>query len=134
MNDTGMNRKKIVRHLPLICIFISVLMLVLSIVGGLNVSETDRAAEATQKKLIERMETLDGYISRIMETETGKWPDIGNIPEDIVIYRYVNDSLQSWNNQFSVVNDDISSRLEIQRMTSLKNRIIPGYFSFVSMY
>ena len=124
MNDTGMNRKQIVRYLPLICIFISVLMLALSIVGRSNVSEIDKVAEATQEKLVERMETMDGYISRIMETETGKWPDIGNIPEDIVIYRYVNDSLQSWNNQFSVVNDDISSRLEIQRMTSLKNRII----------
>ena len=67
MNDTGMNRKKIVRHLPLICIFISVLMLALSIVGRSNVSEIDKVAEATQEKLVERMETLDGYISRIME-------------------------------------------------------------------
>ena len=48
MNDTGMNRKQIVRYLPLICIFISVLMLALSIVGRSNVSEIDKVAEATQ--------------------------------------------------------------------------------------
>ena len=43
-----------------------------------------------------------------------------DLPEDMVIYRYVNDTLQAWVNLFSVVNDGISARNIVQRLTSPK--------------
>ncbi|MDY3783373.1 MAG: ATP-binding protein [Candidatus Cryptobacteroides sp.] len=43
-----------------------------------------------------------------------------DLPEDMVIYRYVNDTLQAWVNRFSVVNDGISARNIVQRLTSPK--------------
>ena len=119
-----MNRKQILKHLPLLCFAISLLMFILSLAGSSRVRDIEDVAEKTQAMLIKRMAVMDGLIGRILETEPGKWPDIGTVPEDIVIYRYVNDSLQSWNNQFTITNDDISSRMVFQRMTNLKNRII----------
>ncbi len=124
MNDTAMNRKKIMKRLPLICFAISLLMFVLSMAGSSDVSDIGKVADATGQRLVQRMELMDGYISKVLEAGTDQWPDIGNVPEDIVIYRYVNDSLLSWNNQFSVINDDISSKLVFQRMSNLRNRII----------
>ena len=119
-----MKRKQIMKWLPMACFVIALLMLINSMAGSSNVSDIEKIADSTQERLIERMEILDSHIANVMETETGKWPDIGKIPDDMVIYRYVNDSLQSWNNQFSVINDDISSKMVIQRMTNLRNRII----------
>ena len=119
-----MNRKQIMKRLPLICFAISLLMFVLSMAGSSDIGDIEKVTQATQERLIKRMEVLDEYIGKVLETETGQWPDIGKVPDDIVIYRYVNDSLQSWNNQFIVFNDDISSRMIFQRMTSLQNRIV----------
>lgn len=119
-----MNRKKIMRRLPLICFAISLLMFVLSMAGNSDVSDIGKVADTTGQRLVKRMELMDSYISKLLEAGTDQWPDIGKVPEDIVIYRYVNDSLLSWNNQFSVINDDISSKLVFQRMTDLRNRII----------
>ena len=99
-------------------------MFVFSIAGRSDVSDINKVAGATQERLAKRMELLDRYVTDVMEAEEGKWPDVGHIPEDIVIYRYVNDSLQSWNNQFSVLNDDISSKMVFQRMTNMKNRLV----------
>ena len=119
-----MDKKKIQKHLSLICFAISLLMFVLSMTGRSDVSDINKVAGTTQERLAKRMELLDRYIADVMQAEDGKWPDVGHIPEDIVIYRYVNDSLQSWNNQFSVINDDISSKMVFQRMSSLKNRLV----------
>ena len=61
------------------------------------------------------------------------------LPKDMVIYRYVNDSLKSWNNHFSVINDDISVKLEIPKLTSRRNRIVSPLneatdtFSFINL-
>ena len=124
MNDMPMNRIKIQRYLPLICFAISILLFVFSIARSADVSDIEKIADTTEERLVKRMETLDRYIDGVMQTETGQWPDIGKVPDDLVIYRYVNDSLQSWSNQFSVFNDDISTRMVFQRMTNLRNRIM----------
>ena len=124
MNDTVMKRKQIKKYLPLICLAISLLMFVLSMAGSSDVGDIRKVADTTRQRLAQRMELMDTYISKVLEAEADQWPDIGNIPEDIVIYRYVNDSLMSWNNQFSVLNDDISSKLVFQRMSDFRNRII----------
>ena len=46
-----------------------------------------------------------------------------DLPEDMVIYRYIDDSLQSWSNQFPVKNDDISSRVVFQRFSRPRENI-----------
>jgi signal transduction histidine kinase len=45
------------------------------------------------------------------------------IPDDMVIYLYVNDSLMSWNNQFPILNDRISVKVPFERMMPANNRI-----------
>lgn len=98
-------------------------MFALSMAGSSGVSDIEKVADKVEARLDRRLEILDNHISKVTETEAGQWPDIGTLPGDMVIYRYVNDSLQSWSNQFSVLNDDISSRLVFERMTDLKNRL-----------
>ena len=98
-------------------------MFALSMAGSSGVSDIEKVAEKMEDRLDRRLEILDTHIAKVTETEAGQWPDTGPLPGDMVIYRYVNDSLQSWSNQFSLMNDDISSKLVFERMTDLKNRL-----------
>ena len=118
-----MKRDKTLKRLPSLCFALSLLMFALSMAGSSGVSDIEKVAEKMEDRLAGRLEILDTHISKVTETEAGQWPDTGPLPGDMVIYRYVNDSLQSWSNQFSVLNDDISSKLVFERMTDLKNRL-----------
>ena len=118
-----MKRNKTLKRLSLLCFALSLLMFALSMAGSSGVSDIEKVADKMEARLDKRLEILDHHISKVTETEAGQWPSIGPLPGDMVIYRYVNDSLQSWSNQFSVLNDDISSRLVFERMTDLKNRL-----------
>lgn len=120
----AMNKRTILRNIPLVCYILSLLMLAFSMAGSFGGNETDRITEKIQEKLAARMEILDQHIVKVLETGTGEWPEAGEVPNDMVIYRYVNDSLQSWSNQFNIINDDISSKLVFHRITSMKNSII----------
>jgi len=40
------------------------------------------------------------------------------LPDDMVIYRYAADTLQSWRNQFTVMNDNISQSVLVQRLVN----------------
>ena len=119
-----MKRKGILRNIPLICYMLSLILLLFSITWRSGRDEAGRVTERFEQRLAERMAILDQHILRVVETEEGEWPDMSNLPEDMVIYRYVNDSLQSWGHQFNIINDDISSKLVFHRMTNLRNSII----------
>ena len=60
-----------------------------------SVKDTERAAARTGKALAERMALLKDWSDRALSAGPDEW--IGNldIPEDMVIYRYVDDSLTS---------------------------------------
>ena len=85
-------------------------------------SDTVKAAARTEKALGRRMQSLEGFISTALDAEQ-EW--IGNLglPDDMVIYRYIEDSLQSWCNQFPVKNDDITGKMVIQKLSRPRENI-----------
>lgn len=68
------------------------------------------SASRLERRISKRMDLLEKYVAR----------DAGTLPEDMVIYRYVNDSLLSWVNRFSVNSDDISSRVFVERLSNMR--------------
>ena len=75
-----------------------------------------KAAKRSERSLSRRMESFETYISKALD-EKVEWIGSLGLPEDMVIYRYVEDSLQSWCNQFPVRNDDITGKMVIQRLS-----------------
>ena len=118
------NRDLIVRKLPLLLFFISIVLFVLSIAGISSDGDMERMARVTRYRIEKRLELLEQYIDKAIDPDTDDYSGLETLPEDMVIYKYVNDSLKSWSNQFSVLNDDISSKMVFQRLTNLKNRLI----------
>lgn len=85
--------------------------------------DIDLAARKTEKRLTKRMHLLDSYIDQALHIGKDELLNFDNFPNDLVIYKYINDSLQSWSNQFSETNDDISHRYYFSCISHNPNRL-----------
>ena len=112
------------RNLILLFFFLAIAFFLFSHAGGTPDSDARRIADRTERKIEARVRVLDQYLEKARETDAYGLMDLNDIPDDMVIYKYVNDSLQSWCNQFSIINDDISARLVFQRLTDQKSTIV----------
>ncbi len=65
-----------------------------------------KSTKRMEKMLHQRERILDKNIEKAFTIPTDHWLDIKDFPEDMVIYRYVDDTLQSWVNLFPISNDD----------------------------
>lgn len=78
--------------------------------------DTASASRRVERKVEKRMSMLDVLIDKAVRSDHGRTLDA--IPEDMVVYRYMNDTLVSWYNQFTVSNDDITSRYLFQTLNN----------------
>lgn len=91
----------------LAAISVSFLLLLFSFFVPRSDEDTSRVAKRVEKILSSRLTQLDSYARDAMDSDPGQWMDLGKIPEDMVVYRYVGTRLQSWSGQFPVINDEI---------------------------
>ena len=102
---------------------LALVMFVISMTGTGKAKDTDAIAEKVGVKVEKRLRLLDRHIAKALQTPPEGLMVPDRIPEDMVIYTYVNDSLMAWNNQFPILNDRISTRPVFQRMMPTNNRI-----------
>lgn len=112
------------RNLTLLFFFLAIAFFLVSRTGSSPDNHASRVAERVERSIEARLRLLDMYLHKAQETVADGFMTVNDLPEDMVIYRYVNDSLQSWCHQFSVINDDISAKLLFQRLTNHKNSIV----------
>ena len=105
------------KKIPLAALFLAMLLFVLSMASRNAGTDTEKAAAEIEERIERRLEILEEYISIAQATDKDDLILPEGLPDDMVIYRYINDSLQSWSNQFPIINDDISSRLLFHRLT-----------------
>ena len=114
------------RNLWLVLVTLSLVILTMSFLTRLGPDVTSLTARRLERKLDKRMTFLDGKMEEALEAGTGAWPSIDGLPEDMVIYRYVNDTLKSWHHQFSLDNDDLNTRILVPQVSNLRyNRQSP---------
>ena len=102
-------------------LFIAFSLFVLSMVGNSSENETSGVAEKTTARLQRRLAKLETYALKTMSGHDDGC--LEELPDDMVIYKYENDSLKFWSNQFPIINDNITPRLTVQRLTSYSNRV-----------
>ena len=84
--------------------------------------EIRKEAERLEKKVHERQEILQGYVQKALEVPVDEWMRFDDLPQDMVIYRYNADTLQSWANQFPVANDEVDVLTLWYRINHLNSR------------
>lgn len=83
-----------------------------SALGQLHVSgNTGKAAQKLTRALERQTDKLEVYMEQALVQNPGGWLELESLPEDMVIYRYCADTLQSWVNEFPIANDDIRARV-----------------------
>ena len=112
------------KRLPLTALVLALILFVLSMASNNAGSDTDKVARDTAARIEKRLVILDSYIQQALETDRTELILSEGMPDDMVIYRYINDSLQSWSNQFSIINDDISSMVVFQRLTDRRSQLV----------
>ena len=112
------------KRLPFTALILAFVLFVLSLASNNAGSNTDKVASETAARIEKRLVDLDRNIEAALETDRKELILPDGLPEDMVIYRYINDSLQSWSNQFSIINDNISSLLVFQRLTDRRSQIV----------
>ena len=115
------NNVFIKKRLPILVLFLAFSLFALSMVGNSGENETAGVAEKTAARLQRRLGRLESFAMKAMSGDDDKCLD--GLPDDMVVYKYENDSLKFWSNQFPLINDDISRRLTVQRLTSYSNSI-----------
>jgi len=101
----------------------SLILLCFALTINSHPGNSDKMAERTSRIISARLDILQGFMNQALESDPSQWLELKDLPNDMVVYRYVDDTLQSWSNQFTVANDNINSRLVFQRISNLHDRL-----------
>lgn len=85
--------------------------------------DTSLAAKRVEHVVKSRLKQLDNLALQALTSDPEQWMDLGKVPDDMVVYRYVSDRLQSWANQFPVNSDDIISTNAHHRLSNPRARV-----------
>ena len=119
-----MNKQDFIhKKFPLICLVLALALFVLSLTDFVGTGNLENAAAKTEDNVKERIAALNDLINQTLATSPDVRSEYEEIDRDLVIYRYVNDSLVFWNNQFPILNDDISRKMVFHRLSPFDNRI-----------
>ena len=116
-------RVRIRRYLAVILAAAAAITLAVSLLSGPRSSAVESAAQDLGKTLEGRMARLDRFVSRALATPEGEWMQLDGLPEDMVVYRYCADTLQSWAHQFPLRTDDIRPRTLLQRLGDSRDNL-----------
>ena len=97
--------------LALALLFVAFVFLLLSLPFNSGSVDTGGEARKIGRQLSRRMIKLEAYMKETLSEQDESWLELTPLPEDMVIYKYVDDTLRAWGNQFSLKNDDISHRM-----------------------
>ena len=120
-----MNRHHVIRQwVALAVMTVSVLLLLFSILAGQGHMDMESAAKELGKKVELRMDILDVFVSKAASQGVDDWMQLPDLPEDMVVYRYVDDTLQCWAHQFPLRSDDLRSLSMVQRLGDSRGFIV----------
>jgi len=103
---------------------VALVLLAASLLTGQSHPDTASAARELGIRVEKRVNLLEEYVRQAFAAD----PDIPfrleDLPEDMVLYRYRGDTLQSWNHQFPIRNDDIRRRTVVQRLGDARGNAV----------
>lgn len=120
-----MNKHHVIRQwFALAVVTVSVVLMLVSILSGQSHVNTDAAAEELGRRVEQRMDILDGFITQAGSQPAAEWMSLPGLPEDMVVYKYVEDTLQSWAHQFPLRSDDLRPSAMVQRLGDSRGFIV----------
>lgn len=108
MNKTiGKIKGILKKRLALFFFCAAAVLMLLSVLISPQGTSLDGTAARVERELNKRQQLLESFANKALETPVNSWLSFENFPQDMVIYRYNADTLQSWVNQFPINNDEV---------------------------
>lgn len=107
-------------------LLLSAVFLFLATTAG-DPGDTGLAAKRVERALEKKMASLDTFMNTALKGDWDEWMHLDGLPDDMVVYRYIDDTLQSWDHTFTVSNDEIASRLMFQRLSNPRNATVSPF-------
>ena len=95
---------------------VALVLLAASLLANQSHPDMESTARDLGRRVEQRLALLDSFATEALEADPDAWLRLEDLPEDMVVYRYREDTLQSWAHQFPLRNDDIRPRTLIQRL------------------
>ena len=95
---------------------VALVLLVTSLLTNQFNPDTASTARELGHRVEKRLAILEGYAQKALAADPEAWLRLEDLPEDMVVYRYREDTLKSWAHQFPLRNDDIHSLTLFQRL------------------
>ena len=116
--------RKLGRNLWFLLLCAAVAFFIAAFINSRLYNSSGMAAGRMGRIIDKRLAILTTYVGEAMAQDPNGWMKLDRLPEDMTVYRYVDDTLQSWCNQFSTENDDISRRMLVERFTDTRNSLV----------
>ena len=127
-------RNRIKSIIAFACLVLASVLFLASIRSNNYYRNIDKFSAQTERILAKRLSLVDDYMQKAMRQNHGGWLSLEGIPEYIVIYRYMSDTLQSWANQFHISNDNLQHGHIFHNITSAKYGAISPLQSVTEAY
>ncbi len=95
------------RYRTTVACIITALLFSFSFIMTPSRDSTRKEAARLERKIKQRQQILERYVYQALETPVDKWLELEDFPDDMVIYKYNADTIQSWLNQFPINNDEV---------------------------
>ena len=95
---------------------VALVLLAASLLTNQSNPDTASTARDLGRRVERRLAILEGYAQEALAADPEAWLRLEDLPEDMVVYRYREDTLKSWAHQFPLRNDDIRPLTLIQRL------------------
>ena len=99
---------KLKRNVPVIFLVAAAVTFALSFRSASYERRLSNEVKKVAGALHKRQKIVEQYALKALEAR-GEWEDFDDLPEDMVVYCYRNDTLRSWTHQFPVANDAIKA-------------------------
>ncbi|MBQ7467794.1 MAG: hypothetical protein IJS75_02905, partial [Bacteroidales bacterium] len=116
-------RKFMKDNLAVVLQVLAVLIVVMSFLLNGGSDRTDTAARSLSSRISSRVQLLEQYMQQARSQSLNSWLSLEDLPQDMVIYRYTGDSLQSWCHQFPVADDEINASSTFRMAPTLTNSL-----------
>jgi len=94
---------------PLACALVAVVFFLMAISSGNFSKDPNKVARASEYSLGRKLAAVDKLCEKALQPDTTDWMNLGKVEEDVVIYKYMYDTLQSWCNEFVIANDALQA-------------------------
>ncbi|MBR5736753.1 MAG: cache domain-containing protein [Bacteroidales bacterium] len=95
------------RHITILLGVTALLAFLLSFIAPVAQQNDERQVAKVERHLLKKQKVMDRYVHMVQEMPVDEWIELPGFPDDMVLYRYNADTLQSWVNEFSISNDEV---------------------------